>query len=60
MDALIPLFIVIPLISAFLIMILGKLVKGFHRYFAPLTLLVLIAMTIIVFANLGGPPSSIP
>jgi len=54
MDALIPLFIVIPLISAFLIMILGKLVKGFHRYFAPFTLLVLIAMTIIVFANLGG------
>jgi len=54
MDALIPLFVIIPLIAAFLIMLLGKLVKGFHKYFAPLTLLVLLAMALIVFSNLGG------
>ena len=54
MDALIPLFIVIPLISAFLIMLLGKLVKGFHRYFAPLILLALLLMALIAFLNLGG------
>jgi multicomponent Na+:H+ antiporter subunit D len=54
MDALIPLFVAIPLISAFLLMLLGKLVKGFHRYFAPLTLLALLLMSIYVYANLGG------
>jgi len=53
MDALIPLFVAIPLISAFLIMVLGKLLKGFHRYFAPLTLLVLLVMSFYEFAHLG-------
>ena len=54
MDALIPLFVAIPLISAFLIMLLGKLVKGFHRYFGPLTLLALMIMSMYLIANLGG------
>ena len=54
MDALIPLFVAIPLISAFLIIILGKLVKGFHRFLAPLTLLVLLIMALYEFTNLGG------
>ncbi len=54
MDALIPLFVAIPLISAFLIMLLGKLVKGFHRVFAPLVLLALLVMAIYEFSNLGG------
>ncbi len=53
MDALIPLFVAIPLISAFLIMLLGKLVKGFHRYFAPLTLLALLVMAVYEFSGLG-------
>ena len=53
MDALIPLFVAIPLISAFLIIILGKLVKGFHRFFAPLTLLALLIMAVIEFTGLG-------
>ena len=52
MDSLIPLFVAIPLISAFLIMLLGKLVKGFHRYFAPLSLLALLFMSFFVYANL--------
>jgi len=54
MDALIPLFIAIPLISAFLIMLLGKLVKEFHRFFAPLTLLSLLLMSIYAYVNLGS------
>ena len=53
MDSLIPLFVAIPLISAFLIMLLGKLVKGFHKYFAPLTLLALLLMSVLVYTNLG-------
>ena len=53
MDALIPLFIAIPLISAFLIILLGKLMKGFHRFFAPFIVLVLLVMAIYEFSNLG-------
>lgn len=54
MDALIPLFVAIPLISAFLIVILGKLIKGFHRFLAPLTLLALLLMAVYEFTGLGG------
>lgn len=54
MDALIPLFVAIPLISAFLIVILGKLIKGFHRFLAPLTLLALLLMAVYEFSGLGG------
>ena len=54
MDALIPLLVAIPLISAFLIILLGKLVKGFHRYFAPLVILALLVIGIFEFVNLDG------
>lgn len=54
MDAMIPLFVAIPLISAFLIIILGKLVKGFHKILAPLILLVLLIMSIFEFLNLDN------
>jgi multicomponent Na+:H+ antiporter subunit D len=57
MDALIPLFVAIPLISAFLIVIFGKLVPGFHRVLAPLVLLLLFLMAVCEFVNLG--PGSI-
>jgi len=53
MDALIPLFVAIPLISAFLIMLLSKVIKGFHRFFAPIALLCLLVMAIFEYANLG-------
>ncbi|MCP4310860.1 MAG: NADH/ubiquinone/plastoquinone (complex I) [Bacteroidetes bacterium] len=53
MESLIPMFVAIPLVSAFLIMILGKMIKGFHRYFAPLVLLALLLMSIYEFTNLG-------
>lgn len=54
MDALIPLFIAIPLISAFTIMLLGKLVNGFQRLFAPLVLLALLIMSLFAFAGAGS------
>ena len=54
MDALIPLFVAIPLISAFLMVILGKLIKGFHRILGPLTLLALFLMALYEFSILGG------
>jgi multicomponent Na+:H+ antiporter subunit D len=56
METLIPLFVAIPLISAFLIMLLSKLIKGFHRIFAPLVLLCLLLMAIFEFANLEQSP----
>jgi len=55
MNALIPLFVAIPLISAFLIILLGKLVKGFHKIFAPLTLLALLGMALFAFSGLDKP-----
>ena len=56
MDALIPLFVAIPLISAFLIILMGKLVGGFHQVFAPITLLALLVLAISVFSGLGVEP----
>ena len=56
MDVLIPLFVAIPLISAFLIVIFGKLVPGFHRVLAPLVLLLLFLMAVCEFVNSGSGP----
>lgn len=53
MEALIPLFVAIPLIAAFLIVVLGKSFKGFHRFLAPLTLLILLCMAVFEFSGLG-------
>lgn len=46
METLLPLFVAIPLISAFLVMILGKLVPFSHRIFSSLTLLALLIMAL--------------
>jgi multicomponent Na+:H+ antiporter subunit D len=54
MDALIPLFVAIPLMVAFLIVLLGKLIKGIHRFLAPLTLLALLLMAVFEFTGLEG------
>lgn len=56
MEALIPLFVAIPLISAFLIVLLGKLFKGFHKIFAPLTLLGLLVMAVCIFIRSDHSP----
>ncbi len=53
MEALIPLFVAIPLIAAFLIVVFGKLLKGFHRFLAPMTLLILLCMAVFEFSGLG-------
>ncbi len=47
MNPLIPLFVVIPLAGAFLIMILGRFIGGLNKYLATLILL-----TLAVFSRL--------
>ena len=54
MEALIPMFVAIPLAAAFLIVLLGKLPGTFHRALAPLTLLTLLVMALYLFLNTGG------
>ena len=41
MNPLIPLFVVIPLAGAFLIMIIGRFIREFNKYFTSLILLIL-------------------
>ena len=53
MNWIIPLFIIIPLISSFLIMIVGYMVKGIHKYFAVFSTLALVVLSFYTFANLG-------
>lgn len=53
MNPLIPLFVVIPLAGAFLIMILGRFIKDFSKYFASLVLLVLSVFSIYSAINTG-------
>lgn len=54
MNPLIPLFVVIPLAGAFLIMILGRYLKDFSRYFASLILLTLLGFSIYSLLTTGG------
>jgi multicomponent Na+:H+ antiporter subunit D len=49
-----PLFVVIPLASAFLVMILGRLFRNFSRYFAASVLLGLLGLSIWCFAANDG------
>lgn len=53
MNSLIPLFVVIPLSGAFLIMILGRFIRDFHKYFASLILLTLTVFSIYSLATTG-------
>jgi multicomponent Na+:H+ antiporter subunit D len=53
MNSIIPVFVIVPLISALLIMIFGNLIKGFQRYFAAFSTLVLVVMSIYAFLNLA-------
>jgi len=54
MDAMLPLFVAIPLLAAFLIILLGKLIRPLHRWLAPLTLLALLILAFSLFAEAGG------
>ena len=54
MNPLIPLFVVIPLAGAFLIMIIGRFIKEFNKYFTSLILLFLVIISIYSLFNTGG------
>ena len=53
MNPLIPLFVVIPLAGAFLIMILGRFFSGLNKYLASLILLILVAFSIYSLVSTG-------
>jgi multicomponent Na+:H+ antiporter subunit D len=53
MNPLIPLFVVIPLAGAFLIMILGRFIRELNKYFASLILLVLAIISIYSLVTTG-------
>jgi multicomponent Na+:H+ antiporter subunit D len=54
MNPLIPLFVVTPLSGAFLIMILGRFIRNFNKYFAALVLLFLVIVSFISIFNTGS------
>jgi multicomponent Na+:H+ antiporter subunit D len=54
MNPLIPLFVVTPLAGAFLIMILGRFIRNFNKYFAALVLLFLVIVSFISLFNAGS------
>lgn len=54
MNTLIPFFVVIPLLAAFLIMIMGRFFSELNKYIASLVLLVLVCMCIYSFSSLDG------
>src|SRR5665647_184560 len=57
MNPLIPLFVIIPLAGAFMIMILGRFIMNFNKYFASLILLFLAIISIYALATTGENPS---
>ena len=57
MNPLIPLFVVIPLIGAFLIMILGRIIKDLNKYLATLILLALAVFSAYSLVTIGENPS---
>jgi multicomponent Na+:H+ antiporter subunit D len=54
MNPLIPFFVIIPLVSAFLIMIIGRFVKDFNKYFTSLVLLLLVSFSFWSLFNADG------
>lgn len=57
MNPLIPLFVVTPLAGAFLIMILGRFIRDFNKYFASLVLLFLVIISFYSLVGTGGNTS---
>lgn len=53
MDALIPLYIALPLTGAFLIMILGRFSRNFSRYFSSVIMLTLLGFSIYSLIHTG-------
>jgi multicomponent Na+:H+ antiporter subunit D len=54
MNHLLPLFVVIPLTATFLIMIFGRFIRDFNKYFASLVLLALVVMSFYSLLNING------
>lgn len=56
MSSLVPLYVILPLASAFLIPIFGRMVKGFQKAILPLVLLFLTILTFhLIFGGLKEP-----
>jgi multicomponent Na+:H+ antiporter subunit D len=53
MNPLMPLFVVTPLAATFLIMIVGRFVKDFNKYYTSLTLLFLVIISFSCLFNIG-------
>ncbi len=53
MNPLIPLFVVLPMAGAFLIMILGKFIHGLSRYFTSAILLILVVFSVYSLITTG-------
>jgi multicomponent Na+:H+ antiporter subunit D len=54
MNPLIPLFVVIPLLGAFLIMILGRFISNLNKYLGSFILLILVVLSIYSLLNTGN------
>lgn len=54
MNPLIPLFVVTPLAAAFLIMIIGRFIRDFNKYYTSITLLFLVMISFYCLLNTGG------
>jgi len=54
MNPLIPLFVITPLAATFLIMIIGRFIKEFNKYFTSLTLLILVIISFYCLFKTGG------
>jgi multicomponent Na+:H+ antiporter subunit D len=54
MNQLLPLFVIVPLSATFLIMIFGRFIRDFNKYFATLVLLFLVILSFYSLINLNG------
>lgn len=57
MNQLLPLFVIVPISATFLIMIFGRFIKDFNKYFATLVLLFLVILSFYSLINLNGGQS---
>jgi len=53
MNNLLPIFVAVPLITGFLVMILGKFIRNLHKYFTSISMLLLLILSVYAFINLG-------
>ena len=54
MNSLIPLFVIIPLGSAFVMVILGRFIKNFNKFITPIFMLGLVYLTFHFMMNSEG------